>query len=119
MLAVDFVLLTSLSEGQPLAVLEGMAAGRPAVTTDVGCCRELLEGLGDGLGSAGYCVPPMHQSALAEAMLSMCAGREERLRMGSAGQSRVRANYRHDQMLSRYEALFEEAGGKDFGGNRI
>ena len=116
---VDFVLLTSLSEGQPLAVLEGMAAGRPAVTTDVGCCRELLEGLGDGLGSAGYCVPPMHQSALAEAMLSMCAGREERLRMGSAGQSRVRANYRHDQMLSRYEALFEEAGGKDFGGNRI
>lgn len=46
---LDFVLLTSISEGQPLAVLEAMAAGRPAVTTDVGCCRELIEGVDDEL----------------------------------------------------------------------
>ena len=41
---IDFTLLTSLSEGLPLSVLESMAASRPCVTTDVGCCRELLEG---------------------------------------------------------------------------
>ena len=107
---IDFVLLTSLSEGQPLAVLEGMAAGRPAVTTDVGCCRELLEGVDDGLGTAGYCVPPMHQSALAEAILAMCNNEAERRRMGRIGQMRVAANYRHDQMLKRYEDLFRQAG---------
>ena len=116
---IDFVLLTSLSEGQPLAVLEGMAAGRPAVTTDVGCCRELLEGVGDGLGTAGYCVPPMHQSAMAEAILSLCAHESERRRMGEIGQRRVAANYRHDQMLKRYGDLFEEARREADGGNRI
>ena len=116
---IDFVLLTSLSEGQPLAVLEGMAAGRPAVTTDVGCCRELLEGVDDGLGTAGYCVPPMHQSAMAEAILAMCGNEAERKRMGRVGQSRVAANYRHDQMLKRYEDLFQQARRDANGGNRL
>ncbi len=41
---LDFTILTSISEGQPLSVLESMAARRPCVTTEVGCCRELLEG---------------------------------------------------------------------------
>ena len=116
---IDFVLLTSLSEGQPLAVLEGLAAGRPAVTTDVGCCRELLEGVSDELGTAGLCVPPMHQTALAEAIGAMCDNEAERLRMGRAGQQRVAANYRHAQMLERYSALFDEVGGEAGGGNRI
>ena len=40
---LDFTILTSISEGQPLSVLESFAARRPCVTTDVGCCRELLE----------------------------------------------------------------------------
>ncbi len=116
---IDFVLLTSLSEGQPLAVLEGMAAGRPAVTTDVGCCRELLEGVDDALGTAGYCVPPMHQSAMAEAILAMCANEAERKRMGHIGQQRVAANYRHAQMLKRYEDLFLQARRDADGGNRL
>jgi len=46
---LDFTILTSISEGQPLAVLESMAAARPVVSTDVGSCRELIEtGPGDG-----------------------------------------------------------------------
>lgn len=56
---IDFTLLTSLSEGLPLSILESMAASRPCVTTDVGCCRELLEGReNDNLGIAGFCAPP-------------------------------------------------------------
>jgi glycosyltransferase involved in cell wall biosynthesis len=39
--------LTSISEAQPLVILEGLAAGVPCVASDVGCCRELLEGAGD------------------------------------------------------------------------
>lgn len=59
---LDFTILTSISEGQPLSVLESMAACRPCVTTEVGCCRELLEGApGDTFGVAGYCVPPMYR----------------------------------------------------------
>ena len=66
---LDFTILTSISEGQPLSVLESMAARRPCVCTDVGCCRELLEGKqGDPFGLAGYCVPPMYREGLADAM---------------------------------------------------
>jgi len=56
---IDFTILTSISEGQPFAVLESMAAKRPVVTTDVGSCRDLIEGdVGDNFGYAGICVPP-------------------------------------------------------------
>jgi len=78
---IDFTLLTSISEGQPLAVLEAMAAGRPAVTTDVGSCRELIMGPGDDFGPAGICVPVMHQTALAEAILSLCRDANARARI--------------------------------------
>ena len=103
---IDFTLLTSISEGQPLAVLEAMAAGRPAVTTDVGSCRELLEGFDDDFGPAGLCVPAMHQSAMAEAILMMCGDEQMRRRMGQSGKRRAAASYRHETMVDRYDALF-------------
>ncbi len=80
---LDFTILTSISEGQPLSVLESMAARRPCVTTEVGCCRELLEGTpGDTLGAAGFCVPPMYRQGLADAMEKLCVSRPLRQRMG-------------------------------------
>ncbi len=36
--------LTSISEGMPLVILEGFAAGLPCVSTDVGSCREFDRG---------------------------------------------------------------------------
>lgn len=108
---IDFTLLTSLSEGQPLSVLESFAAGRAAVTTDVGSCRELLEGVEDGIGHAGLCVPAMHQSAMAQAILQLCENPAERSRMGENGKKRVHLQYRHETMLERYDRLFHQLGG--------
>ena len=106
---IDFTILTSISEGQPLSVLESMAAGRPCVTTDVGCCRELLEGKeGDIYGVAGYCVPPMFREGLADAMEKMCVSRRRRLRMGESGKRRANAYYRHEMMMEKYTRLYEE-----------
>ncbi len=106
---IDFTVLTSISEGQPLAVLEAMAAGRPAVTTNVGCCRELLEGDDDGFGRAGFCVPVMHQGELAEAMLTMCQDTALRRQMGETGRKRVNALYRHEQMIDYYLDTYRAA----------
>ena len=106
---LDFTVLTSISEGQPLSVLESLAARRPCVTTDVGCCRELLEGApGDTLGRAGYCVPPMYRQGLADAMEKLCASRALREKLGAVGQKRVAQAYRHEQMLEQYRALYAE-----------
>jgi glycosyltransferase involved in cell wall biosynthesis len=41
---IDVIVLTSISEAQPLVILEGGACGVPSVATDVGSCRDLLEG---------------------------------------------------------------------------
>ena len=116
---LDFTILTSISEGQPLSVLESLAAGRPCVTTDVGCCRELLEGKpGDTIGTAGYCVPPMYREGLAQAMEKMCDSRERRLRMGEIGRERVERYYRHERMIGEYRNLYQEVE-ETYGGNWI
>ena len=106
---LDFTLLTSISEGQPLSVLESFAARRPAVTTDVGCCNELLNGKpGDTLGKAGYFVPPMQREKLADAMEALCESRELRLKMGEIGQKRTYENFRYEIMLTKYRNLYKE-----------
>lgn len=116
---LDFTILTSISEGQPLSVLESLAARRPCVTTDVGCCRELLEGREeDRLGVAGYCVPPMYREGLTDAMEKMCSSRRRRLRMGEIGQKRVDTYYRHERMIEQYRQLYREVE-ETYGRNRI
>lgn len=106
---IDFTVLSSISEGQPLAVLESLAAARPCVTTDVGCCRELLKGYReDNFGKAGIYVPPMHPEMLASAMETMCKRNEERLAMGRAGRERVKKYYVHDDMIGNYLKNYEE-----------
>ena len=56
--------LTSISEAQPLVILEAGAAGVPTVATDVGACREMIEGpqsevppLGPGGAIVGLLIP--------------------------------------------------------------
>ncbi|MEX2784127.1 GT4 family glycosyltransferase PelF [Streptococcus sp. H49] len=106
---LDFTVLTSISEGQPLSVLESMAAGRPCVTTDVGCCRELLEGKpDDSLGLAGYCVPPTYREGLAEAMIKMSEHPIARTQMGAIAQKRAERYYQYPQMIQQYRQLYKE-----------
>jgi glycosyltransferase involved in cell wall biosynthesis/SAM-dependent methyltransferase len=66
--ALDVFLLTSgaRSEGIPTAVLEAMAAGVPAVATDVGA---LVEAVDDGL--TGIIVPPRDVDAIAAAVIKL------------------------------------------------
>lgn len=110
---LDFTLLTSISEGQPLSILESFAARRPCVSTDVGCCRELLDGKpGDTLGKAGYYVPPMQREKLADAMELLCQSRQLRLEMGEIAQKRTYETYRYPIMLKKYRDLYQEVEDK-------
>jgi len=105
----DFTILTSISEGQPLSVLESFAAGRPCVTTDVGCCKELINGMqGDDLGAAGYCVPPMHRQAICDAMEQLCVKTEERYQMGRIARKRAERFFRHEDMIRNYLQTYDE-----------
>src|SRR5207249_8569234 len=71
---LDAVALTSVSEAQPLALLEAMAAGRPVVATAVGGCPELV-------ADAGLIVPPRNPTATAHALLRLAADPALRVRL--------------------------------------
>ncbi|SFG26217.1 GT4 family glycosyltransferase PelF [Oribacterium sp. WCC10] len=106
----DFTVLSSISEGMPLSVLESFAAGRPCVTTDVGNCKELLSGISqeDDIGMAGICVPPMDIPALTNAMMIMCRQPEKRYQMGIAGRNRVARFFLHEEMIKGYQRVYSE-----------
>ncbi|MEI7445852.1 MAG: glycosyltransferase [Burkholderiales bacterium] len=63
--AFDAFVLSSRSEGLPMALLEAMACGLPAIATAVGRVPEVLAGLPAG---AGTLVPPGDAAALAAAL---------------------------------------------------
>lgn len=103
---MDFTLLTSISEGQPLTILESFAAHRPVIATDVGNCRELIYGNNDGFGDAGILTHIMNIEEIAEAMVTMALYKNERERMGEAGYKRVHAFYRIEQMKAVYQEIY-------------
>lgn len=106
---VDVLILSSISEGQPLAVLEGMAAGVPWICTEVGSCRELLEGKDEhDAGIAGYIVPPVNPRAMADMMVKMHTLPDERTYMGQVGRRRVATYYQIDQFIDAYKQLYDE-----------
>ncbi|PRX59177.1 glycosyltransferase involved in cell wall biosynthesis [Cohnella sp. SGD-V74] len=116
---MDVLLLTSISEGQPLAILEGMAAAKPYVATNVGSCKELLEGLDDGIGPAGLVVPVMHVEQIARAVLQLANSKKTREEYGRNAYARVSRYYRQEDVIANYRKLYGELGGEANGGDRI
>lgn len=71
---LDILVLTSISEAQPLVILEAGAAGIPAVASDVGGCRQLLLGRYDEtppLGQGGIITPIRDATATANGVLTL------------------------------------------------
>jgi len=107
---VDVIALSSISEALPLVVLEGFAAGVPAITTDVGSCRQLIEGSGDedaALGFAGSVVPIANPAAFAQAVLELLGDEPRWLAAQQAGIARVRRFYTKKQMIEQYRVLYQ------------
>lgn len=118
---IDLLLLSSISEGQPLAILEGLAAEIPFVATNVGDCRALLEGEqeDDQFGPAGVVVPVMNSEAMAQAILHLVRNPDLVARMGQAGRKRVETYYGRREMLGAFRTIYEQLGEGAHGRNRI
>lgn len=101
--AADVFLLTSISEGIPLTLIEAMAAGLPVVSTRVGGVDEVVEE-----GSTGLLAPSRDDAALAEHLSRLADDREQRVRMGELGRQRARQMFSESQMHESYLRLYEE-----------
>ncbi|MCU6454543.1 GT4 family glycosyltransferase PelF [Sphingomonas sp. A2-49] len=107
MARIDLLVLTSLSEAQPLVILEGGACGIPVVAPDVGSCREMIEGRGgDDTGHGGIVTPLVNPAATAAGILAIAADPERRAAMGETMRERVRRDYDHGTIIGAYRDLY-------------
>ncbi len=105
---LDIFILTSISEGQPISMLEAMAARVPSIATRVGNCEGLLAGEQDEFGPCGLVVPVMNASRTSEALLRLAESESLRETYGQAGRKRVFAHYTETMFLQQYRALYEQ-----------
>lgn len=100
--SLDLFVLSSLSEGLPLAVLEAMAAGKPVVVTNTGGTSEIVQD-----GDTGFLVPPGDANALAERMCQILESPTKANDMGLHARERIEREFTIPHMIQRYEQLYE------------
>ena len=98
---VDLLVLTSDREGLPNVILEALAAGVPAVATNVGGVGELLA---DGV--TGYVVPPRDLSTLVNRVIGMLDDKGFRAECGRRGREYVQSHFSISAMVDRTVALY-------------
>ncbi len=97
----DVVLMTSISEAMPMALLEAMAQGRPAVATSVGGVPGVLRG-------CGIVAPPNDVHALATAVVTMLRNPDLAAQLGRRGFERLNRRFTLARCLAGYRELISE-----------
>jgi polysaccharide biosynthesis protein PelF len=100
----DLVLMTSISEGLPMGILEAMAQARPVVATAVGGVPEVLRGCGM-VASAGDVY------GLGHAITTLLRNGELASRLGNNGYERVTRSFTRSTCLRQYRDLIHELAG--------
>ncbi len=97
----DVFVLTSLTEGISITVLEAMSAGLPTVVTDVGGNPEIVVN-----EKTGYLVPLGDEKKMAQRIIELLRDPQQRGDMGERGKARVKECFSFDRMLESYLDLY-------------
>jgi glycosyltransferase involved in cell wall biosynthesis len=95
--------LSSESEGLPVALLEYGLVGLPVVCTRVGQCAEVLD-----QGNAGILVPPKDADALAHAVINLLQNKDYAATLGERLQTRINQFYSKDAVVKQLLACYKE-----------
>ncbi|MBF0277388.1 MAG: GT4 family glycosyltransferase PelF [SAR324 cluster bacterium] len=107
---LSVLVLTSISEGQPLVILEAQCLGIPVVASDVGACRELLEGREEDaqLGHSGIVTGLADPEGTALAVISILGDPKKARKMGEAGKRRMKQFYDMPLLFKQYQKLYTQ-----------
>jgi L-malate glycosyltransferase len=97
----DIFALSSDSEQFPISLVEAMAAGKPAVSTDVGDVRSIV-----APGNVPFVVSVADESGFASALGQLVADTDLRTTIGAENQALARAEYDEAAMIERYRMLY-------------
>jgi glycosyltransferase involved in cell wall biosynthesis len=103
----DVFVLPSLTEGQPMALLEAMSHGLCVVASTVGGIPEMVDD-----GRSGLLVPPDDPGALAAALRKALTDAVLRRDLGSAARERVLARFDLDVVWRRFDTLYRNVSGQ-------
>jgi glycosyltransferase involved in cell wall biosynthesis len=98
---MDLFVLSSVSEGTSMALLEAMAAGVPAVVTAVGGNPEVVRA-----GETGWVIPSGAVDALTAAILTAAGDAGLRNRFAVQGRKRFESCFTFEAMMRRYRHLY-------------
>ena len=104
---MDMIILTSISEGQPISVLEAMSAGLPCIATRVGNCDEMLLGSTSAEGQCGIITPIMSVEYISKAIIELALDAKKRKRFGEVARKRVEEKYPLNLVIERYNNLYK------------
>lgn len=108
---IDLNVLTSLSEAQPLVILEAGLCGIPVVAPDVGSCREMIEGRDPAVDARGGIVTALvDPEATAEGIITLLSVHALRQSMGTALRERVLRDYEISTIIAQYRELYTSLG---------
>ena len=102
--ASDIMLLSSISEGIPLTLIEGMLAELPIVSTEVGGVGEVVIA-----GQHGFLVESGNAKAMGERLEQLVGSRHLQREMGTAARIRARSTFDEDSMHSEYDAVYQDS----------
>ncbi len=120
--SIDIMLLTSISEGLPLVILEAYSASIPVVSTDVGACREMIEGRtvpDRELGPAGAVTRIYSPEDTAEGLIQLIKSPEMVDDMGEAGRERVERYYVESDIMGQYHQIYKDTTWSKFSHIRV
>jgi glycosyltransferase involved in cell wall biosynthesis len=103
---LDVLVLPSLRDGLPNALLEGMACGRAVVAAEVGGIPDVLRH-----GQNGLLFPPGNVEALAEALATLLPRPEYRAALGRAARQTVRQHFTPERELAANLELYTRLTG--------
>jgi glycosyltransferase involved in cell wall biosynthesis len=105
--ASDVFVLSSSWEGNPLVVMEAMAAGKPVLCTSVGGVPELIQ---DGV--TGRLVPTDNEEALAAGMVELASDPAKRETLGALAAAEALRKFDVGIMVRSYEELYHRLLGR-------
>lgn len=101
--AMDLSVLTSLSEGLSITLLESQGYGLPVVVTAVGGNPEVVIE-----GATGHLVPPRDVAAFASAVVGLLRDPARRRAYGAAGRARIAAGFSLERVAGDYARVYRE-----------